>query len=135
MTPSRVVFDASLVIRAVVAERSDALDWIRRAEAREVDAIVPDLLFAECAHAFLRYVRGLVLEARSAFERLELVTELRLDVRPLAPLVGPAFAVAVDRGLSVYDACYALLAEAERAVLVTADRRLAAAAQNVLLLP
>lgn len=39
------------------------------------------------------------------------------------PAVGPALA----RGLSVYDACYAVLAEAEDAVLVTADRRLAEA--------
>jgi predicted nucleic acid-binding protein len=36
--------------------------------------------------------------------------------------------VARERELSIYDACYAVLAEGEDAVLVTADRRLAAAA-------
>ena len=58
-----------------------------------------------------------------------------LDARPLAPLIASAFALSYDRGLSVYDGCYLALANAERATLVTADRRLAGAAQDVLLLP
>ena len=59
-----------------------------------------------------------------------MLTAFRLEIRPLAPLVGPALVLAVDRGLSLYDGCYLALAEAEQAVLVTADRRLAAAATN-----
>jgi predicted nucleic acid-binding protein len=42
-------------------------------------------------------------------------------------IIKPAVGVAVSRGLTVYDASYALPAEAEDAVLFTADRRLAAA--------
>jgi len=128
VTPSRAVFDASVVVRAVVDRSPAAVDWVRRAEAGEVEAVVPDLVFAECAHALLRYVRGLAVEPRIALEKIEVVTALRLDVRPLRPLVGAAFAVAVQRRLSLYDGCYLALAEAEQAVLVTADRRLAAAA-------
>jgi predicted nucleic acid-binding protein len=41
---------------------------------------------------------------------------------------------ALSSELSVYDACYAVLAEAEDAVLVTADRRLAAAVTEAELL-
>lgn len=130
MTPSRAVFDASVVVRAVVARSPAAVDWVRRAEAGDIDAVVPDLVFAECAHALLRYVRGLALERRVALEKIGVVAALRLEVRPLPPLIGAAFAVAVDRGLSLYDGCYLALAEAEHAVLVTADRRLAAASTN-----
>lgn len=130
MTPSRAVFDASVFVRAVVDRSPTAVDWIRRAEAGEVQAVVPDLVFAECAHALLRYVRGLAFEPRIALEKIEVVTALRLEVRPLRPLIGAAFAVAVQRRLSLYDGCYLALAEAEQAVLVTADRRLAAAATN-----
>lgn len=130
MTPSRAVFDASVFVRAVVDRSPTAVDWIRRAEAGEVEAVVPDLVFAECAHALLRYVRGLAFEPRIALEKIEVVTALRLEVRPLRPLIGAAFAVAVQRRLSLYDGCYLALAEAEQAVLVTADRRLAAAATN-----
>lgn len=128
MTPSRAVFDASVVLRALVARSPAAIDWVRRAEAGEINAVVPDLVFAECAHALLRYVRGRAFEPRIALEKIELVTALRLEVRPLQPLIGAAFAVAADHGLSVYDGCYLALADAERAVLVTADRRLAGAA-------
>ena len=130
MTQSRAVFDASLLVRAVVARSPDAVAWVRRAEAGELDAVVPDLVFAECAHALLRYVRGLAFDARIALDRLDVLTAFRLEIRPLAPLVGPALVLAVDRGLSLYDGCYLALAEAEQAVLVTADRRLAAAATN-----
>jgi predicted nucleic acid-binding protein len=128
VTPSRAVFDASVVVRAVVARSPAATEWIRRVETGEVGAIVPELVYAECAHSLLRYVRGTALEPRIALEKIEIVNALRLEVRPLQPLVGAAFAIAVERGLSAYDGCYLALAEAEGAVLVTADRRLAAAA-------
>jgi predicted nucleic acid-binding protein len=50
-----------------------------------------------------------------------------LEVRELEEVIAPAVGLAITRGLGVYDACYAVLAEAEDAVLVTADRGLAAA--------
>jgi len=49
---------------------------------------------------------------------------------PSAELAPASFAVALERGLSVYDACYAVAAEVERALLVTADRQLAEAATS-----
>jgi predicted nucleic acid-binding protein len=48
----------------------------------------------------------------------------------LAELAAGSLAVALERGLSVYDACYAVVAEVEKAVLVTADRRLAEGARS-----
>jgi len=42
--------------------------------------------------------------------------------------------VAVERGLTVYDASYVVLAEAHEAPLVTADRRLVGAYDRVELL-
>jgi predicted nucleic acid-binding protein len=128
VTPSRAVFDASVVVRAVVARSPAAEGWVARAETGEIDAVVPELVYAECAHSLLRYVRGRELEPRIALEKLEIVQALRLEVRSLRPLVKAAFAIALDRGLSAYDGCYLALAEAEQTVLVTADRRLAAAA-------
>jgi len=125
VTQSRAVFDASVVLRAVTAESSAALSWVRRAESGEVHAIVPELLFAECAHALLRYVRACVVDRRLATEQLRLVTSLRLDVRAHSLLVGVALLLALERDLSAYDACYVAIAEAEQAILVTADRRLA----------
>ena len=135
MIRHRVVFDASVVVRAVVSKAPTALDWIHQAEAHEIDAVVPELLYAECANAILRYARGGAFDSRSALERVDVVKALPLDARPLAPLIAPALALSYERELSVYDGCYLALSEAERATLVTADRRLAAAAENVLLIP
>jgi predicted nucleic acid-binding protein len=50
-----------------------------------------------------------------------------LRATPSADIAAASFAVALERGLSVYDACYAVVTEVEQAVLITADRRLAAA--------
>ncbi len=57
-----------------------------------------------------------------------------LRTRPVADLALPAFVVAVERGLTVYDASYVVLAEAHEAPLVTADRRLADAYDRIELL-
>jgi predicted nucleic acid-binding protein len=63
----------------------------------------------------------------AAIRRVEFVRRVPLEIRELQLLIVPALGLAISRGLSVYDACNAVLAEAEGAVLVTADRGLAAA--------
>jgi predicted nucleic acid-binding protein len=60
-----------------------------------------------------------------AVRRVAFALRIPLEVRELRLLIAPAVGVAISRRLSVEDACYAVLAEAEDAVLVTADRRLA----------
>lgn len=64
-----------------------------------------------------------------------MVLELPLEVVSLRVLGDAPFALAVARGLSAYDACYAALAEASGAVLVTADVELAGAMRRSALLP
>jgi predicted nucleic acid-binding protein len=119
------VFDASVFVRALVQREAAAVEWVRRAMRKEVTVAVPDLVFAEIANALGLYVRDSTLTLDGAVRRVALVLRVPLEVRSLEVIVAPAVGVAVSRGLSVYDACYAVLAEAEKAVLVTADRRLA----------
>ena len=73
------------------------------------------------------YVRVERLTPKAALHGLDVVLQLPSRVSTSAELAPAALRLAVSRGLTVYDACYAVLAEAEGAVLVTADRRLAAA--------
>ena len=56
-----------------------------------------------------------------------------IDAEPLGVLAQPALALALARSISAYDACYIVLAEAGDAMLVTADRKLAAATKNAVL--
>jgi predicted nucleic acid-binding protein len=65
---------------------------------------------------------------KQAHEVLAYALGLRLSVRPLRGLAAPALDRALASELSVYDACYVVLADALGATLVTADRTLAAAA-------
>jgi predicted nucleic acid-binding protein len=124
------VFDASVFVRAVVPLEASALDWIRRAIAREVSVSVPDLVFAEVGNALCGYVREATITLDGALQRLAFVRRMPLEVRGLETVVQPATVLATSRRLTVYDACYAVLAEAEDAVLVTADRGLAAASRR-----
>ena len=56
------------------------------------------------------------------------------DARPVESLVEGAWELALVRSLTVYDACYVVLAEALDVPLVTADRRLAEATPSAVLL-
>jgi predicted nucleic acid-binding protein len=103
--------------------------------AGQIEGLAPDLVYAEVANALWLYVRGSSLSAEDAGAKLALVIELPLRIASLRSVAADAIAVALERDLTVYDACYLALAEAADAVLVTADRRLAQVAQRGALLP
>jgi predicted nucleic acid-binding protein len=85
-------------------------------------------MWAEVASALRRYVQTGAMTRRHAHEVLAYALGLRLAVRPLRGLAAPVLDRALAGDLSVYDACYVVLADALGATLVTADRTLAAAA-------
>lgn len=126
-TLSLAVLDASAFVRALWIEDAAAETWMERVFDGRVSAVVPDLVHAEVANAFL-------LEHRVHGARLDEINlalgrflALPLSVVSLEVIVADALLTADARDLSVYDACYVVLAEANDTVLVTADRKLAAA--------
>jgi predicted nucleic acid-binding protein len=121
------VFDASVFVRAIVPLEASAVEWVRRAIWGEVSVSVPELVFAEVGDALYGYAKTTTITLDGALKRLAFVLRMPLEVRGLETVVEAATGFAISRGLTVYDACYAVLAEAEDAVLVTADRGLAAA--------
>ena len=132
----RAVLDASAVVRGLLPLGDPSAEaWLEAVAAERVEAFVPDLVFAETAHALSRYARGGALGARDASDALEELDALPLTSMPVKRLMQAALAAALELGLSVYDSCYLVLAEMVDAVLVTADRRLAAASPRAVLLP
>lgn len=81
------------------------------------------------------YVRANAIGIDGARASLRTLVALPLAVVSMRELVETALQVALARDLSAYDACYAALAEASGAVLVTADVDLAGAVRRSALLP
>jgi predicted nucleic acid-binding protein len=125
------VIDASVLVRATIEGDRAALDWLRRAESGEIVGLTPDLIWAEYANALNGYVRHALLGAGDARQLLEEALQLPLTTYPIVELALAALVVAVERGLSAYDASYVALAEAHEARLITADARLASAYARV----
>ena len=120
------VFDASAVVRALTGSDVAAARLEDVAASRSL-AGAPDLLYAEVANALVQYVRAGRLSAAEADEALDYVTALPFESTPCEELAPDALNVAIGCGVSAYDAMYLALAEATDSMLVTADRRLAAA--------
>lgn len=133
-TRPRVVVDASAVVRAVIDRSTDARSWLERVDRGAADAFAPDLIYAEVADSLVRYVRAGRSGADQVVKLLATVAQLPIETRSSRTLFGVAYGMAVVRGVSAYDAHYLALAEAEDAVLVTADGDLAAAASRSILL-
>jgi len=115
---------------ARLGESERALDSIAAVGGGESDGVAPGLVWLEVANAFAGYVRHGRLTPGQARRARESTLHLPLRTTPSVELAAPSFAVALDRGLSVYDACYAVVAEVEQALLVTADRKLAEATSS-----
>jgi predicted nucleic acid-binding protein len=131
---ARAVVDASCVIRAVVDGSEEALGWLDSIEARETDASAPDLMFAEVANSLVRHVRTGRMSSLEADTAISTIAALPIATTGCRMLAESALSLALGRGVTAYDAHYLALAEAEEAVLVTADRRLAQAASRSILL-
>jgi predicted nucleic acid-binding protein len=131
---SRVVLDANVVVRAFVAGHEEARTWLAAVAEGRAEGLAPDLIYAETASALRRYVRvGRILLER-AVAVMNTFVDLPFSVTPCRRLAPASCSLAIQRGLTVYDAHYLALAEVEDAVLVTADRALAAAASRSILL-
>jgi predicted nucleic acid-binding protein len=133
-TETRAVFDTNVLVRALVHRAEDARVWMADAATERVHVLVPDLIYAESASALTRYARTGKLAIERVLALLATIVELPFEPTPSQLLTVPACALAFRHGITTYDAHYVALAEAEDAVLVTADRRLAEVASRSILL-
>ena len=125
----RAVLDASVFVRSVIEPGGQGAEWVAAVDRGAVEGHTAVLAFTEVANALVGYIRAGALtlaDAASALEAINILP-LRLHGHEVAPA---ALGAALELGLSAYDGTYAALAESHDAVLVTADRRLAAAVRS-----
>ena len=132
---SSVVIDASVVVRGYAYGDSEANAWLDRLAGGELRPAWPSSLYPEVANAVLTLARAARIERAMAEAAVAQTRRMNADVLPVEEAVADALAVAFERGLTVYDAVYVVLAEVLDAPLVTADRRLAEATEQGVLLP
>ena len=115
----------SAVARAIVLRLGADMAAQIRTETRLLVAALPRLISLH---------RSERMSDRDARAALDAVFAAPARPVPLESLVGSVWSLALERRLSAYDACYVVLAETLDAPLVTADRQLAAATPNAVLI-
>ena len=127
----RVVVDAGVVTSLFIEGEgaSQARTLFRRLEAGG-EVAVPGFCLAECADAFRRQAQSGKASPQQAQEWLAALRALPLRIVPIGGLLPRALALGLSHDLGVYPALYIALAEQLGCPLVTADERLASAAQS-----
>jgi predicted nucleic acid-binding protein len=123
-----LVVDASVAAQWVLPEpQSD------RANALLLNGeplVAPDLVYAEIGNAiWKRGVQGQISTA-DAVQALATAAGLFTALVPMAELAARATEIAITLKHPIYDCFYLALAERERAPLISADKRLIAAAKR-----
>jgi predicted nucleic acid-binding protein len=92
--------------------------------------IAPDLVFAEIGNAVWKRAISGEFSTAMAIEAVSIATRLYSALVPMSQLADRAIEIAIELKHPINDCFYLALAERERATLISADRRLIAAARR-----
>ena len=121
------VVDASAGIKLFLVEplagQADAL-FASLAASPPARLYVPDFFYIECTNILGKYVRRFGYAPEAAHQDVVDLVRLSLRVASTASLAEAALALALEHGLTAYDAAYVALAQELSLPLVTADQAL-----------
>jgi predicted nucleic acid-binding protein len=124
-----VVVDASVVVEYLVELKftRDATRFFSRLthENSDLQLYAPDLLYPECVSALRKLVRLKAISASAGARAVDRLIRLPIAAASTAALMLDAWQL--RHSLTIYDACYVLLARRLDAPLLTADERLSRA--------
>ena len=123
-----IVLEASVLADALLDDKARG-SAARTAMSGATSFAAPELIYPETLAACRRAVRSGSLDADRADRAIDRLARLPLTIEPHAGLVQRIWELR-DRS-SAYDGAYVAIAEALGAPLLTADERLARAAQGI----
>ena len=127
-----IVADATLLVYLVVGgPEAEASERVLR---HDDEWVAPPLWESEVRNALLGHIRKAGMPLPIAVEAFELARHALLG-RVVPVDAGDVLKVAVEHGLSAYDAEYVVLAQALGVRLVTSDKRVLAAVPDVAVRP
>lgn len=123
------VLDASAAVQFALRVEDAPLD---ASELERYEAVLaPDLIYAEAANAFWKYVAAGTLDLDTAQRGLREVAGMVGEVVPSDQLAGEVLELAAQLRKPVYDLFYLVLARQQSGVLVSFDRRLSELARRL----
>lgn len=122
-----LIIDASVAIALVIPEHGSAA--ARRAVESADRLAAPDLIWSECVNVLWLKSRRNEITAREAERALDALLNLGVAVTSASALAKDTLRLARDLQHAAYDCTYLAAAIANQTVIVTLDRKFAAAAQ------
>ncbi|BAY90909.1 MULTISPECIES: type II toxin-antitoxin system VapC family toxin [unclassified Tolypothrix] len=122
----RCVVDTSVCIKYFIADPLTAKvnQLFSHLANPQTEIYVPDLFYIECANVFWKYVRARIYTAAEIQADLATLKAFPLRVFSTADLMADAVNIALNYGISAYDASYVALSQQVDATLLTLDNKL-----------
>ncbi|MCB0629272.1 MAG: type II toxin-antitoxin system VapC family toxin [Saprospiraceae bacterium] len=117
-----VVLDASAALEVVLVREKAKMLSVFVEQADQIFA--PELLLLECGNALGKYIIFGGLSQKQAEERLRDIPLFITDWEKLPAIYEAAFRLAVDQKISIYDACYLVIAIRQKGMLLSLDKKL-----------
>jgi predicted nucleic acid-binding protein len=121
-----LVIDASVVIKAYVPEilSNKAEEVMSRVADGELVLLAPDLLYPETGNILWKKGRLHELTLAEADEIVDAIIALPIRIEASRPVMPLAVAIAMQSGITVYDAMYVAVARIYETRVITADKKL-----------
>src|SRR5690242_11121105 len=131
-THLRCVIDTSVCIKCFIADPLTAKvnQLFTHFANPQTEIFVPDLFYIECANVLWKYVRARMYTAGEVQTDLATLKSFPLRVVSTADLMADAVTIALNFGISAYDASYVALSQQVGAILLTLDAKLVRAVTN-----
>jgi len=122
-----VVLDASVALKWQFEDEevtSAAMALTEDFVEGKVELITPTLFPYEILNAVNVAINRKRIEEEAGYRAMNYITSLGIELRRFDNLIGPAFYMARQYGLSSYDGAYLALAEKEKCDFFTGDKKL-----------